>query len=388
VTFLRTAQALLALLILATVPGRAADEPYEVYAIVSLTGPAAFLGRGVALTLGALERSTNNTGGIKGRPLKFVIQDDQSSPANAVAIANQIIAKRVPVIVGPIFSATCSAVVPLVTNGPVMYCLSNAIHPPAGSFAFSAMPSSKDFASVAFRYLKAKGVRKIAFLGSTDATGQDGEQVALENLRSPEFRDLQIVATEHFAVNDLTVTAQISRIKASGAEALDAWTTGPAFGTILRGLAEQGWSGYVMTHAGNMSKAQMDQYAQILPGQLFLAGPPMYATSDLPSVRVARTTYLDSLHQANVGDPDLTHFVAWDPTMLVIQALRAIGPTATATQVRDYLGKLHGFSGVNGRYDFRRGDQRGIDPMASVLVRWDKPTHEFIPISKPGGMPL
>ena len=40
------------------------------------------------------------------------------------------------------------------------------------------------------RYLKAKGVRKIALLTTTDTTGEDGENVALENLRSPEFRDL------------------------------------------------------------------------------------------------------------------------------------------------------------------------------------------------------
>jgi hypothetical protein len=41
-----------------------------------------------------------------------------------------------------------------------------------------------------------------------------------------------------------------------------------------------------------------------------------------------------------------------------------------------------------GIYDFRRGDQRGIDPLGSVLVRWDKAAHDFIATSKPGGAPL
>jgi hypothetical protein len=39
-------------------------------------------------------------------------------------------------------------------------------------------------------------------------------------------------------------------------------------------------------------------------------------------------------------------------------------------------------------YDFRRGDQRGIDPLSSVVVRWDVPTNDWVVMSKPGGMPL
>ena len=57
-------------------------------------------------------------------------------------------------------------------------------------------------------------------------------------------------------------------------------------------------------------------------------------------------------------------------------------------QLRDYLENLHGFAGANGVFDFRVGDQRGIDPRASVVVTWDKTKHEFVTMSKPGGLPL
>ena len=74
--------------------------------------------------------------------------------------------------------------------------------------------------------------------------------------------------------------------------------------------------------------------------------------------------------------------------MIVIDALRHLGTKATATQVRDYIEKLHDFAGVNGMYDFRRGDQRGLDPDSSVMVVWDKPDGKFVTVSKPGGQPL
>ena len=383
------AQLALALLVFTALPARAADEPYDLYAILSLTGPAAFLGRGEQVALGAFERMVNRTGGIKGRPLHFVIQDDQSNPAIAVQIAGQVFAKGVPIVVGPSFGATCVAMLPMVSNGPVMYCLANVIHPPSGSFAFSANPSTKDFTATAFRYLKAKGVRKIALLTSTDASGQDGEAVALEDLKLPEFKDLQLVANEHFAVGDLTVSAQIARIKAAGAQAIDAWTTGTPFGTVLRGVQEGGWDGTVMTNGGNINKTQMEQYASFIPRDMILTGPPYMTLGIIPArVRLAKATFLDAMHQINIAQPDQTNLVAWDALLVTVEALRHIGPGATAVQMRDYILQLHDFPGINGMYDFRRGDQRGVDPLSSPIVRWDKAAGEFVTISRPGGLPL
>jgi branched-chain amino acid transport system substrate-binding protein len=384
-----SAQLLLALFFLAALPARAADEPYDFYAILSLTGPAAFLGHGEQVSLTAAERYINATGGIKGRPIHFVIADDQSNPATTLQLASQIFAKGVPAFIGPSFGATCTALQPVVNNGPVMYCLANVIHPPNGSYAFSANPSTKDFTAAAFRYLKAKGVRKIALLTSTDASGQDGEQVALQDLASPEFHELQLVANEHFAVGDLTVSAQMARIKASGAQAIDAWTTGTPFGTVLRGVQAGAWDGIVMTNGGNINKAQMEQYAQFIPHDMIFTGPP-YMSLGIASAKVmlAKTIFLDQMHQIGVANPDQTNLIAWDPMMIIVDALRHVGPSASAIQLRNYMLTLHDFAGINGLYDFRRGDQRGIDPLSSPIVKWDQASGEFVTISKPGGLPL
>ncbi|MGH6967622.1 MAG: ABC transporter substrate-binding protein, partial [Stellaceae bacterium] len=64
---------------LATPPARAA-EPYEINVILPLTGPAAFLGNGEKTSLELAEKAMNAKGGINGRPVKFVIQDDGTSP--------------------------------------------------------------------------------------------------------------------------------------------------------------------------------------------------------------------------------------------------------------------------------------------------------------------
>lgn len=144
-----------------------------------------------------------------------------------------------------------------------------------------------------------------------------------------------------------------------------------------------------MTHGGNINKSQMEGYAAFLPDTMIFAGPPFMATSgELPRVRRAKATYLDQMRQVGVDSPDLTQMLGWDPALIVVDALRHLGTSADPAQIHDYIEKLHDFAGVNGIYDFRRGDQRGLDPSTSVVVRWDRGADKFVAVSKPGGAPL
>jgi ABC-type branched-subunit amino acid transport system substrate-binding protein len=173
----------------------------------------------------------------------------------------------------------------------------------------------------------------------------------------PEFSSLQLVANEHFNMGDIEVSAQIARIKAAGAQAIDGWTTGPPFGTILHGLRDAAWDGIVMTHGGNINKTQMEGYAQFLPQTLIFAGPPYMATIGTSArVRQVKSVFLDQMRRVGIDSPDLTQMLAWDPMSITIDALHHLGISASAAQVREYIMKLHDFTGVNGTYDFRRGD--------------------------------
>src|SRR5579863_4158593 len=91
-----------------------AAEPFEINVILSTTGYAAFLGRFQVQGLGMAESTINAAGGIAGRPVKFVINDDQSSPQVAVQLASALLAKGVTAILGPALVSSCQAIQPLV----------------------------------------------------------------------------------------------------------------------------------------------------------------------------------------------------------------------------------------------------------------------------------
>jgi len=98
-------------------PGAAID-PYELDVIAPMSGNGAFIGRALPATFAAIEDVVNKSGGIGGRPVHFVILDDQSNPQVALQLANDLVAKQVPIILGPSLSATCNAI-----------CLSQATAP-------------------------------------------------------------------------------------------------------------------------------------------------------------------------------------------------------------------------------------------------------------------
>ena len=80
--FIVTSAALAALFaVAAAAPPAEAADPYNINAILPLTGGAAFLGKGEQQALQIAEKFVNKTGGIKGRPLEFVFHDDQTEPA-------------------------------------------------------------------------------------------------------------------------------------------------------------------------------------------------------------------------------------------------------------------------------------------------------------------
>jgi branched-chain amino acid transport system substrate-binding protein len=123
----------------------------------------------------------------------------------------------------------------------------------------------------------------------------------------------------------------------------------------------------------------MSQFASILPSQLYFAAPKWAAYPNVGAgpVRDALTTYFAAFKAAGIR-PDMGQDTAWDPGLILVQALRTLGPDAKAAQIRDYIENLHGFAGANGFYDFRTGDQRGLNPDDTIMAEWDAAKNTWV----------
>jgi branched-chain amino acid transport system substrate-binding protein len=364
-----------------------AGSPYELNALLPLTGPGAFIGQAGKKDLELIEALVNKQGGIQGHPLRFVIADDQANPQVAVQLTSALIAKNVPVILGGVLANTCLAMGPLFAkSGPVNYCLSPGLHPKHGSYIFSAGVGVLDDAIGTVRFFREKGWKRVAIITATDAIGQELDRSFATVLAMPENHDMQVVATEHFNPSDISVAAQVARIKTANPQAILTWVTGTPFGTLLRGLHDGGVDLPISSSTGNMSFAQMAQYSSFLPADLYFAGLRSMSRegTNAGPVRDAQDRYFTAFKSAGVR-PDVLNAMDWDPTLIIVDALRHIGPAATADQLRDYIDNLHGYAGTLGMYDFADQEQRGLTINALVVDRWDPAKADFVPASKPGG---
>ena len=377
-------------LAMAAISAASAADPYAVPAIMSLTGQGAFIGKGEQRGLQLVEKVVNASGGIKGRPLQFEFQDDQTNPQVAVQLASDVLGRKPQMMVGGSIVATCRAIAPLVKAGPVDYCLSPGIHPDNGDYVFSGSVSTLDLATALVRYFRLKGWTRIGLMFSSDATGQDAENGLKSVLALPDNKDMQIVATAHFNSTDVSVSAQIETVKAANPQCFIAWSTGTPVATIFRGIRDQGLDVPVGTTDGNMTYAQMTQYADFLPRQLYIpAAQWVVRDATLLPPEVAKQHEVFYKAYEDLGErPDVAAELGWEPGMILVHALRALGPDASSAQLRDFIAKLQNFAGANGFYDFVKSPQRGLDVADTVVTRWSPGEKTWQVVSKPTGVPL
>ncbi|WP_142627692.1 ABC transporter substrate-binding protein [Rhizobium sp. P007] len=380
---------ILALAALAGVHGPAAfaADTYDIDVVLPLTGGAAFLGKAEQQALMLFEKTVQETGGIHGKSLRFVYHDDQSSPQTTVQLVNQIKAASPTVVIGSSVVALCNAMAPLMRNGPVMYCLSPSIDPKPDGFVFSSSISTAGLAGGLLRYFNERGWKKVALITSTDATGQDAYRNITRIVGSGELEGLELVAEAQFNPSDVSASAQVQRIKGANPDAVIAWSTGGPIGTVLKAIRDAGLDVPVGTTDGNMTYAQMTQYASFLPKELYIPAPDWLKNErrEHPAeVLAAKDAFFKAFESTDIK-PDGPSTFAWDPALLVVSALRALPPEASAEDLRAYLANLQGFGGINGVYDFKKDPQRGVDKSNVVVTRWDPQIGTWAVVSEPGG---
>ena len=364
----------------------ATGDPIDIYAILPITGAAANAGKGNQNALTALSTMVNAAGGVGGRPIRFQFLDDQSNPQVSVQLTNQLIAKNVQYMIGPGTTGSCRATEPILKDGPVGYCLAPAVHPAKNSYFFSASVSSSDLIVALVRYARYRGWNRIGFITSTNAAGQDGDVAIDAALALPENKNMVLVRREHFNDTDVSVTAQMANIKAANPQAVFLWAPNLPFGTLLHGVSDVGLDVPMMTTTGNMTYSQIRQYAAIMPKEIYFPGLTYMLVGAAPSGKLGdpQREYQAAMRAAGY-QVDLQGSFLWDAGLIYVDALRKLGPNATATQFRDYIENLHDFIGIAGPYDFRGGNQRGLTADNLVVMRWDAAKSDWVPVSGAGG---
>ena len=374
----------------ATVPAGAQSTTVTFDVILPMTGQAAFSGQAEGQSLTAFEKYINANGGLRGAPIHFDIKDDQTSPQVALQLTNAATARHVPVIFGSAVVATCASIgAAVAAAGPVQFCFSPGYSPAKDSYSFATGTTILALTRTILMYAKLRGFHRVAFIGSTDATGIASAAVNAELFKSRELRGIELVADERVSTGDVTATAQMAKIKAARPDVLWTSTSGTVFATVIHAQADVGLEIPVLTTTANASAPQLKQLGALLPRELYFNGVPYQLGDSLKDPELRRQAKMFADAFKGIGaEPSALNALSWDPLLIVMAAYRQFGATMTADQLKTFtLGQRH-FAGLNGFYNFGVGDQHGLDSNAVLIIGWNRDKGDFYPASQLGGVPL
>src|SRR5512145_2656869 len=174
-----------------------AAEPIKIGAILSVTGPASFLGAPEAKTLEMLVADTNKKGGIQGRKVELIVKDSGGSPEKAFSFAKQLIdEEKVFAIIGPSTSGETMAIKNIAEEGKTVLlscAAAEVIVNPVGKYIFKVAPKDSFAVVKIFDEMKKRGISKVGVLSSNTGFGKAGKE-QLEKL-APEH-GIRIVISE------------------------------------------------------------------------------------------------------------------------------------------------------------------------------------------------
>lgn len=156
-------------------PAPAAQEPIRVGALLSVTGPAAFLGDPELKTLQLEIERINEAGGVLGRPLQLVHYDDGGDSGKANTFTKRLIeSDNVDFILGGSTTGTTMAAVPLVQRAkmPLISLAGGVvITDPVKEWVFKTPGTDTHSVQKIYQDMKARGIGSIALMAESSGVG-------------------------------------------------------------------------------------------------------------------------------------------------------------------------------------------------------------------------
>src|SRR5512135_2623947 len=229
----------------------AGQSPIKVGAILAVTGPAAFLGAPEAKTLEMMVEDINKKGGIKGKKVELIIKDSGGSPEKALSFAKQLIEEdKVLAIIGPSTSGETMKIKNVAEEGKTILlscAAAEVIVNPVAKYVFKT-PQNDSFAVIKiFDQMKKMKISKIGVLSSNTGFGQAGK-AQIEKM-APQH-GLQIVANEVYDKAATDLTAELTKVKTSGAQAIVNWSIEPAQAIVIKNARQIGFKAPIFQSHG------------------------------------------------------------------------------------------------------------------------------------------
>ena len=355
-----------------------AQQPIKFGFIPDITGPASSLGLPERDTALMLQAEIDAKGGIKGRPVKLVIYDGESTETKTLLAAKKAIEEdQVAALICCSQSGTSLAIKNAVQTAKVpmvsMAASVKIVEPVKDSFwVFKTPQSDHLIAEVLVDYLVTRKLTRVAWMNVDNAFGDSGR---LEFDWLAKRAGIAIVANERFGDKDVDMTTQLTKVKGGDAQALVVWAIPPAASVVTKNAKELGLQIPLFHSHGVANKRFIDLAGPAANGVRFPAGKLLTAES-LPDSDKQKKTLIAyaKAFEAKYGPRNTFGGHGWDAIWLAYRAVEAAAARTSPDDlvsfraaIRDELEKIKEFVGISGIFNLSVTDHNGLDKRAVTM---------------------
>ena len=344
---------------------------YKVGVVLSASGPNAPLGQSEQQSLLLLEKQVNANGGINGHPLDIIIEDDASDPAKAATAAAKLINQdQVSALIGSSGTGPTLAIVPVVDKAKVpliSMAAGTKITSPVDPLVFRTPPSDSMAITRVLTYLKdTLKVKKIAILHDSNAFGTGG---ADELSAKASKYGITVVDRESYGSADTDMTAQLTKIQGTPAQAIVVWGTNPGPASIAKNMQQLGMTiPYIGSH-GIANKKFIELAGTAANGVVFPAGKLLVPASIPAGSDWSKAVNDFSAAYKKEYQMDIDTFAAhgYDAGSIIVEAMKKAG--TDSTKLRDQIEQTAGLAGVDGVYTYSPTNHDGLSVADLTMIK-------------------
>ncbi len=348
-----------------------ASARIKIGAVLSVTGPASFLGEPEKRTLEIYVEEINRKGGVNGEPLDLVIYDDGGDANNARTFATRLVEEdKIVAMVGGTTTGSTLAMIPVFEEAQIPFIsLAGAIQivEPVRKWVFKTPHTDRMACEKIFTDLKRRRLSSVALISGADAFGKSMRDQCVAV--APKL-GIVIAHEETYGPRDSDMTPQLTNIRnKAGVQAVvnPGFGQGPAI--VTRNYRQLGITAPLYQSHGVASKQFIDLAGAAAEGVRLPAAALLVASklaSNDPQKPVV-TSYSAS-YQQRTGQPVSTfggH--AYDGLMILVQAMER-AKSADKGKVRDEIEKTKGYIGTGGIVTMSPTDHMGLDLSAFRML--------------------
>jgi branched-chain amino acid transport system substrate-binding protein len=324
-------------------PGLTADT-IKIGTFGALTGPGYLYGKLAMNGIEVVFDEVNAAGGINGRKLALVREDDRCDPATAIGAVQKLIhQEQVFTLIGGGCSNATFAAREAIEQSKIPFVVVASVHDgittPVAPNIFSMALTSSIESKAQLEYALQQGGKKIAVVSMRDAWGRARYTPLIEAFKS---KNITPAADEEMAPDANDATAQVLRLKATGADTVLMVLYPKPAAIFMRDAQKLGFKPLVLGQTGIADPAAFEEQVGV-PG----------ATAQFRTISMVKYTPNDpavdkwrKMVEAKFPGDRLSVFNLFGigAAQVLVEALKRSGPELTREKVLAELAKMKDFT--------------------------------------------